>query len=113
MTVSEFEVGDDGQRHEGHGDEGRLHRTANVAHHLAEHHRSESYHYQYTPDNNPQFCNTLVSLRLNPCLMHYAGVDDESQLPDTDYAQAISSYLLSHGMSQQQLDALVQALTTP
>jgi hypothetical protein len=45
--------------------------------------------------------------------MHYAGVDDESQLPDTDYAQAISSYLLSHGMSQQQLDALVQALTTP
>lgn len=70
-------------------------------------------YYQYTPDNNPQFCNTLVSLRLNPCLMHYADVDDESQLPDLDYAQAFSNYLLSHGMSQLQLDALVQALTTP
>lgn len=28
-------------------------------------------------------------------------------------AQAFSSFLLSHGMSQQQLDALVYALTTP
>ena len=45
--------------------------------------------------------------------MHYAGVDDESQLPGVDYAQAFSAYLLSHGMSQQQLDALLQVLKTP
>ena len=68
-------------------------------------------YYQITPVKDPALCNTLVSLRLNPCLMYYAGVTDEAQLPEVDYAKAFASYLLSHGMSQQQLDALVQALT--
>ncbi|MCR4920515.1 MAG: tyrosine-protein phosphatase [Bacteroidaceae bacterium] len=68
-------------------------------------------YYRVNQVNNPAFCATLVSLRLNPCLMFYAGVSDEAQLPDVDYAKAFSSYLLSHGMSQQQLDALIQALT--
>ena len=43
--------------------------------------------------------------------MHYSGVYDEAQLPNVDYTKAF--YLLSHGMSQQQIDALVKALTTP
>ena len=68
-------------------------------------------YYQITPVKDPALCNTLVSLRLNTCLMYYAGVTDEVQLPEVDYAKAFASYLLSHGMSQQQLDALVQALT--
>ena len=70
-------------------------------------------YYHITPEKDPDICNALVSLRLNPCLMHYAGVDDESQLPDIDYSQAFSDYLLSHGMNQQQVNALVQVLTTP
>ncbi len=37
--------------------------------------------YQITPAKDPQTCNTLVSLRLNMCLMHYSGVYDEAQLP--------------------------------
>ena len=49
-------------------------------------------------------------LRLNPCLMYYAGISDEAQLPNVDNAKAFSDYLLSHGMNQQQLDALIQAL---
>ena len=53
----------------------------------------------------------MVSLKLNTCLMYYAGVSDEAQLPDVDYAKAFSSYLLAHGMNRQQLDALVQVLT--
>lgn len=68
-------------------------------------------YYQITPVKDPALCNTLVSLRLNTCLMYYAGVTDEAQLPEVDYAKAFASYLLSHGMSQPQLDALVQALT--
>ena len=68
-------------------------------------------YFHINPGNNPELCNTLVSLRLNTCLMHYAGISDEAQLPKADYAKAFSSYLLSHGMSQQQLDALVRALT--
>ncbi len=68
-------------------------------------------YFNVTPENLPQICNTIVSLRLNSCLMHYTGVTDETQLPKVDYAKAFSSYLLAHGMSQQQLDALVQALT--
>ena len=68
-------------------------------------------YYLITPKNDPILCNTLVSLRLNTCLMYYAGVNDEVQLPSVDYAKAFSSYLLTHGMSQQQIDALVQALT--
>ena len=69
-------------------------------------------YYRITPEKDRDVCNTLVSLKLNPCLMFYAGVSDEAQLPNVDYAKAFSDYLLSHGMSQQQLDALVQVLTT-
>jgi hypothetical protein len=43
--------------------------------------------------------------------MYYAGVSDESLLPKVDFAKAFANYLLSHGMSQQQLDALIQALS--
>ena len=68
-------------------------------------------YYEVTPEKDPGVCDALISLRLNMCLMHYAGVSDESQLPGTDYAKAFSAFLLAHGMSQQQLDALVQALT--
>ena len=69
--------------------------------------------FHLNPGNSPELCNTLVSLRLNTCLMYYAGVSDEAQLPNVDYAKAFSAYLLFHGMNHQQLDALIQALTTP
>lgn len=68
-------------------------------------------YYGITPETDPDVCNTLLSLNLNPCLMFYAGVDNEAQLPNVDFAKAFSNYLLSHGMSQQQLDALIQALS--
>jgi hypothetical protein len=68
-------------------------------------------YYKITPAKDPDICNALVSLRLNMCLMYYAGVNDEAQLPYVDYAEAISNYLLSHGMSPEQLNLLVQALT--
>jgi hypothetical protein len=68
-------------------------------------------YYNITPAKDPDICNALLSLRLNMCLMYYAGVNDEAQLPYVDYAEAISNYLLSHGMSPEQLNALVQALT--
>jgi hypothetical protein len=44
--------------------------------------------------------------------MFYAGISDETQLPDIDFAQAFTNFLLTHGMSQDQIDALVSALTT-
>jgi hypothetical protein len=31
--------------------------------------------------------------------MYYAGISDEAQLPNVDYAKAFSDYLLSHGMN--------------
>ena len=68
-------------------------------------------YYGITPTADRELCNSLVSLKLNPCLMYYAGVSDEAQLPDVDYAKAFANFLLTHGMSQQQLDALVQVLT--
>ena len=68
-------------------------------------------YYQITPETDRDVCNTLLSLNLNPCLMFYAGIDDEAHLPNVDYAKVFSDYLLSHGMSHEQLDALVQALT--
>lgn len=69
--------------------------------------------FHLNPGTSPELCNTLVSLRLNTCLMYYAGVNDEAQLPNVDYAKAFSAYLLSHGMNHQQLNALIQVLTTP
>ena len=67
-------------------------------------------YYQKTPEKDASVCNALVSLRLNTCLMYYASVSDEAQLKNIDYAAAFSDYLTSHGMSRQQVDALVQAL---
>ena len=60
--------------------------------------------------NNPETCAALLTLKLNPYLQHYADVSDEALLPGIDYAKAFAAYLLSHNMSQQQLDTLVQAL---
>ena len=68
-------------------------------------------YYDVNPQKDRDVCNTLLSLKLNPCLMYYAGINDETQLPDVDYAKAFSSYLLSHGMSRLQINALIQALT--
>lgn len=68
-------------------------------------------YYGITAETDRDVCNTLLTLNLNPCLMFYAGVSDEAQLKNVDYAQAFSNYLLTHGMSQQQLDALIQVLT--
>ena len=67
-------------------------------------------YYGKNPDTEPSICHTLLSLCLNPCLMYYAGVDNEALLSDVDFSKAFSNYLLSHGMTQQQLEALVQAL---
>ena len=74
-----------------------------------------TYHnyYNVNTTSNPETCDALVTLKLNPCLLHYADVTDEALLPSIDYAKAFAAYLLSHGMSQQQLDALVQVLTSP
>ncbi len=68
-------------------------------------------YYEVNPQKDPSLCKTLVSLRLNTCLMYYAGIDDESQLSTIDYAKAFSAYLLSHGMTQSQIDALILTLT--
>ena len=68
-------------------------------------------YYQVSPIYFPSICEILVMLKLNPYLMYYSGVSDESQLPNIDYAEAFSNFLLSHGMNQQQLEALIQALT--
>ena len=67
-------------------------------------------YYQKTPEKDRSVCNALVSLRLNTCLMYYAGVSDEASLPGIDYAKTFTAYLLSHGMSPEQLDALLKAL---
>lgn len=68
-------------------------------------------YYKVTPKDHRDVCNALLRLRLNPCLMYYAGVTDEAQLPDIDYAKAFSDFLLSHGMTTEQVTALIQALT--
>ena len=68
-------------------------------------------YFGVTPEKDRDVCNALVSLRLNSCLMYYAGIDNEAQLKNLDYKKVFTDYLLSHGMSRQQLDALVLALT--
>ena len=69
-------------------------------------------YFQKNPGNAPDVCQTLVSMRLNSCLMYYAGVSDEAQLSALDYKKVFTDYLLSHGMPPEQLQMLVEALTT-
>ena len=68
-------------------------------------------YYGVTPQNKPDVCDTLVSLRLNECLMHYGGVSKESDLRGLDFHKAFSAYLLSHGMTQAEITKLIDALT--
>ncbi|MBO6168995.1 MAG: tyrosine-protein phosphatase [Bacteroidales bacterium] len=67
-------------------------------------------YYGKTPEKDSNVCSTLVSLRLNPCLMYYASISDEAKLPETDFVTSFSTYLLSQGMTSKQLEALIQAL---
>lgn len=78
---------------------------------VADYLKTYDNYYRVNPEKDPTVCKALVSLRLNPCLMHYADITDEAQLPKVDYAKAFANYLLTHGMTQQQVDALVNALT--
>ncbi len=41
----------------------------------------------------------------------YAGIDNEALLPDVNFAEAFAAFMLEHGMTRQQLDALIQTLT--
>ena len=70
----------------------------------------ENYYF-ITPQNAPDVCHTLLTLRLNPCLMYYAGINDEALLPGINYAQAFAAFVLEHGMTLQQLEALLRMLT--
>ena len=71
----------------------------------------ENYYY-IDRENDNVLCYVLLEIRLHPCLMFYAGVT-ESELPDVDYAEAFANFLLKHGMTQEEIDNLVSALTTP
>ena len=68
-------------------------------------------YYDVTPRNKPEVCSTLVSIRLNECLMYYANVEDEAALPKVDFSKAFADYLLSHGMNAEELGKLISALT--
>ena len=70
----------------------------------------ENYYF-ITPLKDPNVCRTLLTLRLNPCLMYYAGIDNEALLPDVNYAETFAAFVLEHGMTRQQLEALIQVLT--
>ncbi|MBQ9705998.1 MAG: tyrosine-protein phosphatase [Paludibacteraceae bacterium] len=70
----------------------------------------ENYYF-ITPTDSPDVCRTLLALRLNPCLMYYAGIDNEALLPDVNFAEAFAAFMLEHGMTRQQLDSLIQTLT--
>ncbi len=69
-------------------------------------------YYHIDREKDSQVCYVLTGLRLNPCLAYYAGVE-ESMLPDVDYTKAFSNFLLTHGMTQDEINALIAALTTP
>ncbi len=62
-------------------------------------------------EKDRKVCDALVSLRLNMCLTYYADVEDEAELPNVDYGKAFASFLLNHGMTQEQIDRLVDTLT--
>ena len=69
----------------------------------------ENY-YSYNQYNNPAFCNTIISIRLNDALMFYCGIDDESLLPTIDLEASVRRFMLNHGLTETEIDQLQQAL---
>lgn len=68
-------------------------------------------YFHITPEKDKEVCDKFIDLRLNDCLMFYTGVKDPAQLRTIDLKKAYSDYLLSHGMNQAELDALIDAFT--
>ena len=71
MTVGQLEIGDHGQGHKGHRDEGCLHGAAYLVHHLAQHHAAEG--------------NLMTTQR---CHQSGDGQRDVEHLVGTDYYQS-------------------------
>ncbi|MCF0199058.1 MAG: tyrosine-protein phosphatase, partial [Bacteroidaceae bacterium] len=68
-------------------------------------------YYGVNPTNKPDVCKTLVSLRLHECLMYYTNATTEEELRNMDYSKAFSKYLLERGLSDKELNSLIDGLT--
>ena len=77
---------------------------------VADYMQTYENYYNYNQYNNPTFCNTIISIRLNDALMFYCGIDDESLLPTIDLEASVRRFMLNHGLTETEIDQLQQAL---
>lgn len=69
------------------------------------------YHLSLDKEEDLDICKKIVEFRFDPCVMNYCDIKDRSLLAKTDMKKAYTEYLLSHGMTQAEIDAIVTALT--
>ena len=69
------------------------------------------YHLSLDKKKDMEVCQKFVELRFEPCVMNYCNINDASQLASVDLKKAYTEYLLAHGMTQAEIDAIVTTLT--
>ena len=68
-------------------------------------------YYGITRESDPDKYDVIADLNLNGMLQYLAGVDDDADLSAIDYSGYARDYLVNGGMTDEQVDALVQRLT--
>lgn len=69
------------------------------------------FHLSLSKKEDLEVCDKFVELRFKPCVMNYCGLSDASELENADLKKGYTEYLLAHGMTQAEIDAIVAALT--
>lgn len=70
----------------------------------------ENY-YHFTKEKDPDKYQAILELNLDGMLMYLAGAQEGDDLRSIDYVEAARNYLRGGGMSDEQIDRLVERLT--
>lgn len=72
---------------------------------------SNYYHLSLDKKEDMDVCQQFVELRFKPYVMSCCKITNEADLTSVDLKKGYTQYLLSYGMTQPQIDAIVTSLT--
>ena len=77
---------------------------------LADYMRTYENYYGITEQGNPVKYDAISSVHLHAMLRYLAGVDESADLTTIDYTEPARAYLRSGGMTDEQIDALLERI---
>lgn len=78
---------------------------------LSDYMKTYDNYYHVTKEKTPEKYNAIVDLYFNAFVSYLHGTEDIEELKKADYTSDAQSYLLSAGMTQDEIDALTELIT--